>query len=423
MVSEKAVNESIDRLFRHDIGQMISVLTRIFGIGKIDLVEDALQIALSRALKKWAFKGIPGNPKAWLIQVAKNHILDQLRRDNKSVGFEEEFRKTDEYAHKADFIDSVYFEHEIFEGQLQMIFACCHPSIPVDSQIALTLKTVGGFSVSEIAHAFLAKKDAVAKMITRAKTRLRDHNVKLEIPGRENISSRLEAVLKVLYLMFNEGYTASIGNELTRNDLCHEATRLAKLLAAHPVTSSPKTSALTALFLFQASRLPARNSDDGTILVLAEQDRSLWDRGKIADGLSYLRASASGCEVSEYHLEAEIASYHVLSKSFDSTDWKSLVGVYEELLERNPSPIAALNKTIAVSHVEGAKAALTELNSLDDRKLQNYYPFFITKGELLHMTGSPHEAILAFEEAIRLTDNEPIKRFVKEKIKRITSDI
>lgn len=419
MDSEILVNESVDHLFRHDIGQMISVLTRIFGMAKLDLVEDALQVSLMRALNQWTFKGIPKNPKAWLIQVAKNHMLDRLRRDNKSVSFENEFRQTDEYASKVDFSDSVYFKDEIFEDQLQMIFACCHHSIPIDSQIALTLKTVGGFSVTEISNAFLAKKDAIAKMVVRAKKRLKDHSVSLEIPGPEKIPKRLSAVLKVLYLMFNEGYTASAGDELVRTDLCYEAIRLTKLLAKHRMTSQPKVNALMALFLFQASRLHARRADDGALLILAEQDRSLWNKQMIGEGLRYFRKSASGNEVSEYHLEAEIASYHVLSKSFSSTDWKSLIKAYEELLNRKPSPIVALNKAFAVSQIDGAEAALIEIDGLKDKTLTNYYPFHITKGELFLQTGKYAEAIKSYKNAIQLTNNEPIKRFVRAKIKKI----
>ena len=415
------VNESVDQLFRRDIGQMVSVLTRIFGFEKLDLVEDAMQVALSKALSKWTFKGVPQNPKAWLIQVAKNHMLDQFRRDNKSVGFEDEFKQTDEYARKLDFADSVYFEDEIFEDQLQMIFACCHPSIPIDSQIALTLKTVGGFSVREIAHAFLAKTEATAKMITRAKKRLRENEVRLEIPEPKKIPKRLNAVLKVVYLMFNEGYTASTGEELTRTDLCYEAIRLTKLLASHPLTSLPKTNALAALCLFQASRLPARKAEDGTLLVLKEQDRSLWDKRMISEGLGYFQNSARGNEISDYHLEAEIASYHVLSESFDSTDWASLISVYEELFDRKPSPIVALNKAIAVSQVKGASAALSELDRLNKDQLRNYYPFYITKGELLSQTDDFEAARKAYEQAIDLTDNEPIKRFVRSKIDQISS--
>ncbi len=419
MQSQGLINESVDYLFRHDIGQMTSVLTRIFGFGKLDLVEDALQVALTRALNQWKFKGIPKNPKAWLIQVAKNHILDQLRRNNKSVNFEDEQRQTDEYASEVDFHESVYFTDEIHEDQLRMIFACCHPSVPIDSRIALTLKTVGGFSTKEIAHSFLAKKDAIAKMIVRAKKRLREHSVTLQTPTPDKIPLRLDAVLKVLYLMFNEGYTASAGEELTRNDLCHEAIRLVKLIADHPVISAPKVNALTALFLFQASRLSARKADDGTLLILAEQDRGLWNGGMIADGLRYFGKSAKGKEISNYHLEAEIASYHVLSKNFESTDWKSLIGAYEELLKRKPSPIVALNKTIAVSQIEGAKVALVELNDLQEKDLNSYYPFYLTKGDLLQKTSDEKAAIKAYESALHLTDNESIRRFVRAKIDSI----
>ncbi len=272
---------------------MIATLTRIFGIERLDQVEDAVQDAMVRALRLWPYQGAPDNPSAWLIQVAKNRILDKLRRDRRLT------ESTDEIEITGSVEEAATFANEIRDDQLRMIFTCCHPLIPEDGQIALTLKTVGGFSVSEIARAFLAQEPSVKKTIVRAKRKFREYDIKLEMPESEKLPSRLESALKVIYLMFNEGYSALEGEDLVRTDLCHEAIRLCEILAEHPVTGAPKVHALAALLLFQAARLTARCDTAGELLLLSEQDRSLWDRPMIIRGLYQLRRSASGDEISE----------------------------------------------------------------------------------------------------------------------------
>jgi RNA polymerase sigma factor (sigma-70 family) len=410
--SSDQINLSVDHLFRRRAGQMIATLTRIFGIERLDQVEDAMQEAMIRALRLWPYQGVPDKPEAWLIQVAKNRILDQLRRASKTT------ETTDEIEIPIAGEFGAAFANEIRDDQLQMIFTCCHPLIPHDGQIALTLKTVGGFSVSEIARAFLAREPSITKTLTRAKQRLREFDIKLEMPQPDKLASRLESVLKVIYLMFNEGYSALEGEELVRTELCHEAIRLCELLAEHPVTDAPKVHALGALLLFQGARLTARCDAAGELLLLSEQDRSLWDRGMIKRGLYRLRKSAHGDEVSYYHLEAEIASCHTLAASFEATDWPRVLGCYEELLRRRPSPIVALNRIVALAKVEGIEAGLIELNKLSqDRTLWNYYPFFATLGELLREDGRNSEAIGAYQKALSLTSSEPIRRFL---VKRIT---
>jgi RNA polymerase sigma-70 factor (ECF subfamily) len=408
-----SINESLDHLFRHHAGQMVSVLSRIFGLEKLDLIEDAIQDALIAAMKTWPINGTPDNPKAWLIQVSKNKILDRLRRNKKFSSDETEF----EQISIPEFSDDVFFDNEVSEDMLQMMFACCHPAVPPDSQVALTLKTVGGFSVSEIAGAFLANDEAIAKMLTRAKNRLREQNVRLEIPHSGKLVSRQDAVLRVLYLMFNEGYSASTGESLIRADLCHEAIRLARLVAGHQVTRSPKTHALCALFLFQAARLPARLDKEGGLLILEEQDRTQWDKRLVAEGLDHLRLSAGGDELSDYHLEAEIASLHTLAPGFEATNWRRITQCYDELLRRKPSPIIALNRIVALSRTRGAKAALVELAKLrDGKKLQNYAPFFVTKGELEKRGNDPAAALASFTAALKLTNNRPTIDFIARKI-------
>ncbi|NNE65337.1 MAG: sigma-70 family RNA polymerase sigma factor [Pyrinomonadaceae bacterium] len=411
------VKNSVDHLLRHNSGQMVAVLTRIFGFCLLDQIEDAIQESLIKALKTWSIKGVPENPTAWLIQVAKNHLYDELRRENKSVSFDDEIRETERVAELAE--KRVYFEDEISEDQLRLIFACCHPAIPKDSQVALTLKTVGGFNNREIASAFLAKKTAIDKILVRAKKRLKEIRDRFDIPPPDVLPSRLDAVLKVLYLLFNEGYMATEGEDLVRKDLCFEAIRLTKILASHPVTKVPRVNALAALFLFQASRLAARSHDDGIPSLLSEQDRSKWDHGMIAEGLTYFRASAEGTEISEYHLEAEIACEHAVARSFESTNWNLILDSYERLLAIRPSPIVSLNRAFALGKVQGPEAALAELRGLLDAGMEDYYPFHLTAAEFYVQTGRNNLAAESYMKALKLTANESVKKFVKKKLERI----
>lgn len=413
--SDIQIHESIDHLFRHHAGRMVSVLCRIFGFDRIDMIEDAVQDALIAALRKWPFTGVPENPTAWLTQTAKNRMIDRLRRDSRFETAGEDFDIPDPKDERP-----VFFPNEIAEDQLRLIFACCHPSIPPDSQVALTLKTVGGFSVSEIARAYLATDEAVAKMLTRAKARLRDGGAAFDIPVADEITSRLDAVLKVLYLMFNEGYGASGGNDLVRRDLCFEAIRLVEFLAAHPMTSSPKVHAAAALFLFQASRLTARTGHTGELILLADQDRSLWDRKLIGRGIRHMKLSADGGEISSLHLEAEIAAAHTLSKDYGSTDWGRIHECYTLLQRLSFSRIAELNRIIVLSRIEGPAAALDALEHLaDEQGLDTYNLFHITRGHLLAEVGRSVDARGAFEQALLSTRNDAVRRFVKGRLERI----
>ena len=271
------VHSSVDHLFRHRAGQMVASLTRIFGLEHIDLVEDAVQDALVRALRLWPYEGTPRNPTAWLIQVAKNRLLDRLRRQSLWRQKQPEAERSIRALREAAADSEPAFAREVRDDQLRMIFTCCHPAIPSESQIALTAKTVGGFSTAEIARAFLCREATIAQRLVRAKRKLRQRAVELEMPPPRELAKRLDPVLEVLYLMFNEGYSALEGEDLVRTDLCHEAIRLVELLAAHPGTAEPRVHALAALFFFQAARLPARADAAGDLLLLAEQDRSLWD--------------------------------------------------------------------------------------------------------------------------------------------------
>ena len=411
------VSTSVDHLFRHQAGRMVATLTRIFGIERLDQVEDAVQDALVCALRRWPYEKVPDNPGAWLIQVAKNRLIDRMRRERRQVG-EDAFDSLQERFEPVIDVETV-FATEMHDDQLRLIFTCCHPAIPQDSQVALTLKTVGGFNASEIARAFLASETAVTKMLVRARQRLREQEVRLEMPTPQNLPARLDPVLKVLYLMFNEGYAALEGEELVRTDLCYEAIRLCSLLAEHPISGSPKTQALAALIFFQGARLNSRCDAAGELLILAEQDRSLWDQTLLRCGLEHLRRSATGDELSEYHLEAEIASCHALAPSFESTDWVRVLECYEELLKRKPSPVVALNRVVALSKVEGVSRGLIELDKLaGNRVLKHYYPFYATNGELLSQLGRNREASKCYREALELTSSEPIRKFLRRRIEK-----
>ncbi len=418
--AETSVNKLVDHLFRHNSGQMVAVLTRIFGFENIELVEDAIQETLIKALRQWKFKGVPENPTAWMIQVAKNHILDQFRRNKKFDTAGHPPFEGSGIISPENIEEKFRYPRELKDDLLYMMFAVCDPVLKPDSQIALTLKIVGGFSISEIAQAFLGNEEAAAKMITRAKKRLKETHPKLDIPAPDEVGPRINAVLKVLYLMFNEGYSASGGKELIRTDLCFEAIRLTQILADHPITKSPKVEALLALFFFQGARLQARNTETRDILLLADQERKLWDQKMINVGLYHLRRSANGNELSDYHLEAEIASCHILADDFDSTDWTRILECYDLLLKRKYSAVIALNRIVVLSKLKGVKNALSEIDEMGRHDiLKNYIPFYIAHGHLQFEIGDLVAAEKTYRSALGLTVNKPTRRFLEKKLLEI----
>lgn len=412
MRQNSEINTFVGHLFRHHAGKMAAVLSRRFGVANIDLIEDAIQDAMMTAMKRWPFSGTPDNPAAWLTQVARNKVVDQLRRRSKSVTIDDH-----SYDTPAKNNPLPQFTGEIGEDQLRLVFACCHPTISPDSQVALTLKIVCGFGISEIARAFLSNEDAVAKLITRAKNNLRGGKVPFEIPAGSDLTQRLAAVLKVLYLMFNEGYSPTAGSEVIRRDLCSEAMRFAEYLSRHPATSLPQTRALTALFCFHAARIDARIGNDGEMLLLADQDRSAWDRELIARGLDHLLASARGTDLSGYHIEAEIASIHATANSIETTDWHRIVECYDLLQTRSYSPIAELNRIIAIGRINGPAAALEMLEAIaDDGKLDSYYLFYAAKAHFLAAVGRIADAAAAYALAGALSQNESSRQLIESKM-------
>lgn len=402
-----------EHLFRQEAGKMISALTGIFGVHRLQLAEDVVQEALIRALQTWPYYGVPANPAAWLMQTAKNRALDLLRREK---FFND---KQDEIAASLERLpeEGPQFDDEIRDHRLRLIFTCCHPQIPYDDRTLLALKTLCGFGIPEIASAFLASEAAVAKRLTRAKQKIQDLRIPYEIPSGNDLAERLDAVLQVIYLLFNEGYKASNGDALVRADLCEEAIRLAGHLAEHPRTDSPRVHALVALMLFNASRLPARESPEGELLTLERQDRGKWDRGKIVRGMLHLAQATSGDTLSEYHLQAGIAACHATARDDASTDWPRILGHYDHWMALSRSPLVALNRAVAVAKVHGPEAALEAIAGISDRRLlESYHLYHAVLGDLAQRLGRDHEAADHFRQAIRQTSVEAERIFLTEKL-------
>jgi RNA polymerase sigma factor (sigma-70 family) len=408
-------NQLVDNFFRLEAGRMVSTLTRIFGLDNIDVAEDVVQDAMLKALQQWTYGSVPSNPSGWIMQVAKNRALDILRRQTLIDHKQPEI----EAATQSSYTAELFAPEEVKDDQLRMIFACCHPILGRESQIALTLKTLCGFGVKEIARSFLGKEETIAKRLTRARQTLKDARVPFEIPVGKELSQRLDSVLRVLYLLFNEGYNASQGLELIRWDFSSEALRLSEILLAHPACNTPKSNALHALMLLQASRFPARLSDQGNILLLQDQDRSRWNRSMIEWGLYYLDNSAEGNEISDFHLEAGIAACHCLAQSYESTDWARILSLYDMLVEKNPSPIVALNRAIAVSKVRGAQAGLNSVKEIENRKsLDAYYLLHAVHAEFQNELGNFQEAAVHLRKALNLTTIESERAFLGSKLKK-----
>lgn len=381
MDAETQISGLADHLFRHEAGKLVSVLTGIFGIERLQLAEDVVQEALVRALKTWPYYGVPSNPAAWLTQTAKNLALDVIRREQNFQEKQDQIVGTIEQwgSHPASGTPE---EGELADERLRLMFACCHPALPQEAQTVLSLKTLCGFSPAEIAKAFLSSEPAILKRLTRARQRIREMRVPFEIPENEEMPARLDGVLQTIYLLFNEGYKASSGDRLIREDLCHEAIRLAELLAAHPATRQPRVHALAALMLLNAARLPARLDAHGNIHRLEEQDRSRWDRAKIGRGMFHLAQSAAGGTASEYHFQAGIAALHCSAQDFASTDWPRILSLYDQLIELNDSPVIALNRAVALSHVRGPAEAINALETIrSGQLLESYHLFYAVLAE------------------------------------------
>ena len=413
------VSRLTDHLFRHEAGKLISVLTGIFGINRLQLAEDVVQESLVRALRTWPYAGIPQNPAAWLTQTAKNLALDLIRREKLFHDKEPQIMAfLEQWPSDATVGESPMFENEIRDGRLRLMFTCCHPALSPEDQIALALKTLCAFSSAEIAKAFLATEAAIAKRLTRAKRKIRDEHILFEIPAGEELSRRLDAVLQTLYLLFNEGYKASSGDDLIREDLCQEAIRLASLLGEHPAGNQPRTHALVALMLLNAARLAARTDSEGNILRLNEQDRSTWNQAMIARGMKHLSESAAGDELSTYHLQAGIAACHCAAGDYESTDWPRILSLYDRLLELDDSPVIALNRAVAVAKVHGPQAGVEAVDGIKNGdQLKSYYLLYAVLGEFDKQLNNLQAAVDNFRKALELTESTSEQIFLSKRLR------
>jgi RNA polymerase sigma factor (sigma-70 family) len=409
------VSRVVEHLFRHEGGKMVATLTRIFGVEHLTLAEDVVQEALARALQTWPFYGVPQNPSAWIMRASRNLALDVVRR-------QKVFRdKQAEIIHLMDRPASapdvaVFPEEEIADDRLRMMFVCCHPAVPADTQAALALRTLCGFSVTEISRAFLTTDAAIAKRLTRAKQKIREARIAFEIPAGGELARRLDGVLQSLYLLFNEGYKASSGEKLVREDVCLEAMRLAALLAEHPAGNQPRTHALLALMLLNGARTPSRSDGEGNLLCLQDQDRSRWDQPMIARGMFHFARSAAGDEITEYHLQAGIAACHCAAKDYESTDWRQILSFYDRLVEFDDSPVVALNRAIVVANIHGPNAGLDAVAAIEGRdKLDSYYLLYAVLGEFEAQLDDPLAAAGYFRKSLQLAETRSERLFLSKK--------
>ncbi|MBL4755006.1 MAG: sigma-70 family RNA polymerase sigma factor [Flavobacteriales bacterium] len=411
-------NQVVEHFFRHEYSKVIAGLTGKYGVVHIDLIEDAVQEALIKAMGSWPFNEVPKNPSGWIYQVARNHLLDTLKRDSKM----ESSRETEQMTSASDEIvmTDLPSDIEIQDEELRMMFVCCHPSLSIEYQIVLTLKWLCGFSNAEIASALLKKEDAVAKALTRGKAKLKTAEDAMHIPLGKDLEQRLAVMLKILYLLFNEGYSASQGAALIKQDLCFESIRLGSILLQNKHCNIAPLYALLALMCFQASRFNARINAGGEFVTLENQNRLLWDQRLIAKGNAYLAKASETEVITDYHAQAGIAYYHCSAATFEETRWASILGLYDLQAQITPSPVAALNRIVAFAKVHGAQKGLKELAKIEkEKKLQQYYLFYAIKGELLRNAGDLPKAASVLKEAIKLTQNETEKTFLKKKLETL----
>ncbi len=407
----------VDHFFRHESGRLVAVLTRSLGVSRLDLAEDVVQAALLKALSVWSRQGIPGDPAAWLYRTARNLAIDAIRKERTGSQVLSALAacEADSVAQTSE----IQFDDEIGDEPLRMLFVCCHEAVPVESRVALALKTLCGFSVGEVSRALLCSEASAEKRISRAKARLREEGVSFEPPCQAQLRTRLDAVIAVIYLLFNEGYHSSTTDMPIRRDLCEEARRLARMLASHPAGDVPTVHALLALLCFHTARIPAREGHGGELVLLGEQNRLAWNWPDVREGMHWMALSAQGDVISRYHLEAAIAWEHCRATSFAATDWKQIARLYKTLDQIAPSPIHVLNWAVADAYIDGPQAGLARLRSVAADQVPTTYPgWHSVEGELRFRAGEFHEAEAAWKRALPLTksmnDREHLRRRLEE---------
>ena len=416
------ISRTIETLYRSESGRVLATLVRL--LGDLDLAEEAMHEAFAAALESWPQTGVPDNPRPWLISTARFKAIDVMRRRARFDGAQKDL-----VAHMESRVNVAPLgvqemdDEEIEDDRLRLIFTCCHPALPPEGQVALTLREVCGLTTEEIARAFLVTPATLAQRIVRAKTKIRETRIPYEVPTPEELPERLDAVLQVIYLVFNEGYSAAAGAEVTRAELTGEAIRLGRLLTElQPEPEVPKAEimGLLSLMLLQESRRAARTSPTGELILLENQDRSLWNREQIAEAVALLEKALNSRRFGSYTLQAAIAAVHAEAESVAATDWRQIVALYNQLLRIQPSPVVHLNRAVAIAMRDGPEAGLAQIDAiLEHGELANYYLAHSARADMYRRLGRTAEARSAYEKALALTQQEPERQFLQERIRQL----
>jgi RNA polymerase sigma-70 factor (ECF subfamily) len=408
------ISDAVDAIYRADSRRVLATLIRL--LGDFDLAEEALHDAFTTALERWARDGLPANPRAWLVSTGRFKAIDAIRR---RARFDASLTAVAERLDAAT--EVIESDNEgVEDDRLRLIFTCCHPALSPDAQVALTLREVCGLTTEEIAHAFLSTPPTMAQRIVRAKAKIRDARIPYQLPSREDLPHRLDTVLHVIYLVFNEGYSASSGTALTRQDLSAEAIRLGRLLVE--LLPEPEAIGLLGLMLLQESRRQARTSTEGELILLHEQDRSLWNQGQIAEGVTLVERALSSRRFGPYTLQAAIAAVHAEAATAAATDWGQIVGVYDVLARADPSPVVALNRAAAVAMRDGPEAGLALIDAILARgELEDYHLAHSARADLCRRLGRTQEARSSYERALSLARQAPERRFLERRLAELQS--
>jgi RNA polymerase sigma-70 factor, ECF subfamily len=420
-LSRTQLNRIIETLYRSESGRVLATLVRL--LGDLDLAEESMHEAFAAALESWPQTGIPENPRPWLISTARFKAIDGIRRRARFDGKQKDFALYTEALINQASLGEDDHDGEIEDDRLRLIFTCCHPLLPPEAQGALTLREVCGLTTEEIARAFLTTPATLAQRIVRAKTKIRETPIPYEVPTAEELPERLGAVLQVVYLVFNEGYSAAAGAEVTRADLTGEAIRLGRLLVE--LQPEPEAIGLLALMLLQESRRAARSSPAGELILLENQDRSLWNREQIAEGIALVEKALKSRRFGAYTLQAAIAAVHAEAESSAATDWPQIVALYNQLVRIQPSPVVQLNRAVAIAMRDGPEVGLAQIDAVLDRysgkqgDLANYYLAHSARADMYRRLGKTAEAQAAYEKALALTQQEPERQFLQERIRQL----
>ena len=410
----ESISRTIESLYRSESGRVLATLVRL--LGDLDLAEESMHEAFAAALESWPRSGLPDKPRPWLISTARFKAIDGMRRRARFDGAQQEL-----IAHiesRASAAPGDADDEEIEDDRLRLIFTCCHPDLPPEQQVALTLREICGLTTEEIARAFLITPATLAQRIVRAKTKIRETQIPYDVPGPQELPQRLDAVLQVVYLVFNEGYSARAGAEVTRAELTAEAIRLGRLLME--LQPDPEVIGLLALMLLQESRRAARTSPTGELVLLENQDRSLWNREQIAEGVALVERALGSRRFGPYTLQAAIASVHAQAESAPATDWPHIVALYNQLVRMQPSPVVHLNRAVAIAMCDGPQSGLAHIEAaMEHGELANYYLAHSARAEMCRRLGRTAEARASYEKALALTQQEPERQFLQERIRQL----